>query len=201
MVARKNLVAAQTVCPELAGRQLASLASDSVIDEADAIVFNSRGYVFSDEGRISEAGGAREPHPRHPPSAARFRDAPFRLSQNSRTRRIVSFRVGRAGSPLPAALRDDEARRARSDAPYQVSDGLEVVERVLKKYRAVPLPGLPRFTGGAVGFIGYEFIHDVEPVVPTPPHDELHTPVMYFLIADQLLIFDRVAQTLLLLVN
>ena len=45
-----------------------------------------------------------------------------------------------------------------------VKDGLEVIERVMKKYRAVTLPGLPRFTGGAVGFIGYEFIHDVEPV-------------------------------------
>jgi anthranilate synthase component I len=80
-------------------------------------------------------------------------------------------------------------------------DGLEAVERAMKRYRAVPAPGLPRFTGGAVGFIGYEFIHDVEPVVPRPPHDDLQTPVMYFLIADQLLIFDRVAQTITVLVN
>jgi anthranilate synthase component 1 len=83
----------------------------------------------------------------------------------------------------------------------QVRDGLEVVERMLKRYRAVSLHGLPRFTGGAVGFIGYEFIHDIESVVPRPPHDELRTPTMYFLIADQLLIFDRVAQTLTVLVN
>jgi anthranilate synthase component 1 len=78
---------------------------------------------------------------------------------------------------------------------------LEVIERVMKRYRPVAVSGLPRFTGGAVGFIGYEFIHDVEPVVPRPPADELHTPVMYFLIADQLLIFDHVAQTLTVLVN
>src|SRR5207245_5511717 len=71
----------------------------------------------------------------------------------------------------------------------------------MSKYIAVAATGLPRFTGGAVGFIGYEFIHDVEPVVPRPPHDELQTPVMYFLIADQLLIFDRVAQALTVLVN
>lgn len=82
-----------------------------------------------------------------------------------------------------------------------VRDGLEVVERVLKRYRAVPVPGLPRFTGGAVGFIGYEFIHDVEPVVPRPSSDELGTPTMYFLLADELLIFDRVSQTITVLVN
>ena len=83
----------------------------------------------------------------------------------------------------------------------RVRDGLEVVEQVLKKYRAVPVGGLPRFTGGAVGFIGYEFVHDVEPSVPRPPQDALHTPTMIFLIADELLIFDRVAQTLTVLVN
>jgi anthranilate synthase component 1 len=86
-------------------------------------------------------------------------------------------------------------------AGNQVKDGLAVVESVMKKYHPVTVPGLPRFTGGAVGFIGYEFIHDVEPIVPRPPHDEVGTPVMYFLIADQLLIFDRVAQTLTVLVN
>ena len=82
-----------------------------------------------------------------------------------------------------------------------MKDGLVVVERLMKKYRAVSMPGLPRFTGGAVGFIGYEFIHDIEPVVPRPPKDELGTPTMVFLIADQLLIFDRVAQTITVLVN
>ncbi len=86
-------------------------------------------------------------------------------------------------------------------AQSTVKDGLEVIERVMKKYRPVSLPGLPRFTGGAVGFIGYEFIHDIEPVVPRPPNDDLQTPVMYFLIADELLIFDRVSQTITILVN
>src|SRR6267378_3935321 len=90
---------------------------------------------------------------------------------------------------------------AQANGAKNVKDGLEVVEKVMKKYRAVPVDGLPRFTGGAVGFIGYEFIHDIEPIVPRPPRDDVQTPVMYFLIADQLLIFDRVAQTLLLLVN
>ena len=83
----------------------------------------------------------------------------------------------------------------------EVKDGLEVVERTMKKYHAVAVPGLPRFTGGALGFIGYEFIHDIEPVVPRPPNDDLKTPVLYFLIADQLLTFDRAQQTITILVN
>ena len=105
---------------------------------------------------------------------------------------IETFVIGR--DALPRVQADQQVSPT-------VKDGLEVVERVMKKYRAVRLPGLPRFTGGAIGLIGYEFIHDVEPVVPRPPQDELQTPTMVFLIADQLLIFDRVAQTITVLVN
>jgi len=83
----------------------------------------------------------------------------------------------------------------------RVRDGLVVIERVLAEFRPVLVPGLPRFTGGAIGFLGYEFIHDIEPVVPRPPRDELGTPVFCFLVTDELLVFDRVAQTLSVLVN
>ena len=104
--------------------------------------------------------------------------------------------------PLTPSLSPSDGERvAKPGEGESVRDGLEVVELVMKRYRAVPLAGLPRFTGGAVGFIGYEFIHDVEPIVPRPAHDELQTPTMYFLIADELLIFDRVAQTITILVN
>jgi len=82
-----------------------------------------------------------------------------------------------------------------------VRDGLHVIERLMRRFQPVIVPGVPQFTGGAVGFIGYEFIHDVEPTVPRPPRDELGTPTMYFLIADEVLVFDRVAQTLTVIVN
>lgn len=95
------------------------------------------------------------------------------------------YRVGRGGE---------------GDAKW-VRDGLEVVERVVAQYRPVEVPGVPRFSGGAVGFIGYEWIHDVEPVVPRPAKDELGTPTLYYLIADQILVFDRVSQTLQVIVN
>ncbi len=106
-------------------------------------------------------------------------------------------------SASPNAIRRDAelGQAGRLFHQQTVRDGLEVVERMMKNFRAVAVPGLPRFTGGAIGFIGYEFIHDVEPVVPRPPQDDLKTPVMYFLIADQLLVFDRVAQTITVLVN
>ena len=118
--------------------------------------------------------------------------------------RVVIRQTGSTVEVLENGKRVEQATVRGPLAPASkatVRDGLEVVERILQRYRAVPLPGLPRFTGGAVGFIGYEFIHDVEPIVPRPPQDDLRTPSLYFFIADELLIFDRVSQTITVLVN
>lgn len=41
-------------------------------------------------------------------------------------------------------------------------DPLKVLETELAGYKPVAVPGLPPFTGGAVGYLGYEFIHSVE---------------------------------------
>lgn len=81
------------------------------------------------------------------------------------------------------------------------ADPLTLIEAEMKGYRPVALPDLPRFTGGAVGFVAYEYVSRVEPSVPTAPVNELGTPLLYFMLSDSLLIFDRAKQTLRLCVN
>jgi len=81
------------------------------------------------------------------------------------------------------------------------ADPLALLEAELHHHRPVKLPGLPRFTGGAVGFISYEYITRIEPTVPAAPKDELKVPLTYFMLSDTLLIFDRAKQTLRLCVN
>ncbi len=81
------------------------------------------------------------------------------------------------------------------------ADPLTLIEAEMKGYRAVTLPGLPRFTGGAVGFIGYEYVTRIEPTVKPAAKDELGLPLLYFMLSDSLLIFDRAKQTLRLCVN
>jgi len=81
------------------------------------------------------------------------------------------------------------------------ADPLELISRELAGHRPVKLPGMPRFTGGAVGYIGYEYITRIERTVPSAARDELVIPIVYFMLSDTLLIFDRVKQTLRLCVN
>jgi anthranilate synthase component 1 len=80
-------------------------------------------------------------------------------------------------------------------------DPLTLIEEEMRGYHPVALPGLPRFTGGAVGFVAYEYVTRIEPSVPVAPTDELGTPLLYFMLSDSLLIFDRAKQTLRLCVN
>lgn len=80
-------------------------------------------------------------------------------------------------------------------------DPLKLIEAEMRDHRPVTLPDLPRFTGGAVGFVGYEYINRIEPSVPVPAKDELGVPLLYFMLSDSLLIFDRAKQTLRLCVN
>jgi anthranilate synthase component 1 len=80
-------------------------------------------------------------------------------------------------------------------------DPLKQVEREMAQFKPVTLPGLPRFTGGAVGFLGYEYVHHTEHTVPRPAQDELGTPTLCFMITDSILIFDRVSQTIKILCN
>jgi anthranilate synthase component 1 len=80
-------------------------------------------------------------------------------------------------------------------------DPLTLIEEEMRGFHPVALPGLPRFTGGAVGFISYEYVTRIEPTVPAAARDELGLPLLYFMLSDSLLIFDRAKQTLRLCVN
>ncbi len=90
-------------------------------------------------------------------------------------------------------LEHRDGRRERRPAP---ADPLRVLEEEMSRYHPVRLPGMPPFTGGAVGFIGYEYVHCIEPTVLKPDEDALGMPVLNYLIADSVLVFDHVRQVL-----
>jgi anthranilate synthase component 1 len=55
---------------------------------------------------------------------------------------------------------------------------------------AVSVPGLPRFTGGAVGYIGYDIVRTIERLPHAPP-DSLGVPDAVLMVADSLVILDN----------
>src|SRR5437773_6277029 len=81
------------------------------------------------------------------------------------------------------------------------SDPVEQVRQLMARYQFVSRPELPRFAGGAVGFLGYEAIHFFEPKVPLAKRDELQLPEMIFMITSSLLVFDHQLRTLKIIAN
>ena len=68
---------------------------------------------------------------------------------------------------------------------------LVAVEAELSRFKPVEVVGLPRFTGGAVGYLGYEVVRYFEERVPKGDVDALHMPESVFMFTDTLLVFDH----------
>lgn len=86
------------------------------------------------------------------------------------------------------------------------ADSLGAVRDALKNYRAVSVPGLPRFTGGAVGFLTYDIVNQFERIrthrngnYQEYPLRDL--PEAMFMLADTLIAFDHVKHRMLVIAN
>lgn len=85
--------------------------------------------------------------------------------------------------------RGDEVEAKQSDDP------LAELEQLLEEYKAVQVPGLPRFCGGAVGYAGYDVVRYVENL-PNAPTDDRNLPDLSFAFYDRMVVFDQINKTI-----
>ena len=91
-------------------------------------------------------------------------------------------------------LRDHVARVQSPGGPVverRFEDPLDFIRDLLAPYRPVPLPDLPRFQGGAVGYLAYECVRYFEDL-PAPERDDLNLPDAVLMLSDTLVVFDHV---------
>jgi anthranilate synthase component 1 len=80
---------------------------------------------------------------------------------------------------------------------------LDVLRGLMTEYRAPRVPGLPRFAGGAVGYLGYDAAAWFEPAVavkPRPEDDGRDVPAA-FMLFDSVLAFDHARHRILIIAN
>ncbi|MFF2444624.1 aminodeoxychorismate synthase component I [Priestia megaterium] len=82
----------------------------------------------------------------------------------------------------------------------QKGNPLHLMRDWMKKFEAEVNPDLPPFQGGAIGFISYDYIRYVE-TIPDLAEDSLKTPDVYFLIFDDVFVYDQEKEKLWISVN
>jgi len=81
-----------------------------------------------------------------------------------------------------------------------VADPLGFVRDFLARFTPVEIPGIPRFFGGAVGYLGYDMVRHFEQL-PTDRPAVIGAWDSYFVITDTILIFDNVSQKIKVVSN
>ncbi|MDO5646141.1 MAG: anthranilate synthase component I [Dermabacter sp.] len=108
------------------------------------------------------------------------------------------------GVSARASLTEHEgSARWFGDVPAGVQtsgDPLEALREAAAAFRSARIESLPPFTGGLVGFLSYDAVRRFE-TLPDAPVDEIGTPELCMLLAEDVAVYDHTDSTVLLVAN
>jgi anthranilate synthase component 1 len=93
-----------------------------------------------------------------------------------------------------------EIRRGERTERQDSRDPLAALQSLLADVHAADVPGLPPFSGGAVGLIGYDYVRFLE-TLPSSLPDDLEQPDLHFVFPELVLVFDNFRHRLRFVVN
>jgi anthranilate synthase component I len=102
-------------------------------------------------------------------------------------KRTLSYREG-----LYTVVDADGVREVPAKDPFR---GLA---QIMGRKTVAPLPNLPAFVGGAVGYLSYDAVRYLERLPDAPP-DDLNVPEAYFAVTDSLVVFDHLRHKVLVI--
>jgi len=82
------------------------------------------------------------------------------------------------------------------------ADPLAFIDAFRARYRVASVPGMPRFSGGLVGYFGYDTIRYIEPrLAHCPNPDQLGTPDILLMVSDEVVVFDNLRGRMYVIVH
>ena len=106
----------------------------------------------------------------------------------------------------PSLIVESRGREMQLKSPQEnrrwttPTDPLQELEQLLKGYWSVPVAGLPRFSGGFVGYAGYDLVRFLEPV-GSPKPALLGLPDSVWILSDTVVIFDHIEHLMKVVAN
>jgi anthranilate synthase component I len=80
-------------------------------------------------------------------------------------------------------------------------DPLAWIEEFQSRFRVPDVPGLPRFTGGLVGYFGYDTVAYIEPRLKADKPDPLGSPDILLMVSEEVVVFDNLSGRLYIIVH
>lgn len=87
-----------------------------------------------------------------------------------------------------------------ADRSWRSADPFVDLRGLVRRFGASRAPGLPRFTGGAVGFAAYDAVRYTERLAAPPP-DDRGLPDLAFAFYDRMVLFDHIRKTILVVAH
>ncbi|HHS83537.1 MAG TPA: anthranilate synthase component I [Gammaproteobacteria bacterium] len=85
---------------------------------------------------------------------------------------------------------------------FETDDPLAWIESFQTRYKVPELDELPRFTGGLVGYFGYDTVRYIEPRLARCPNpDPLQTPDILLMVSDEVVVFDNLSGKLYVIIH
>ncbi|KAI9019799.1 anthranilate synthase component I [Hyaloraphidium curvatum] len=75
-------------------------------------------------------------------------------------------------------------------------DPLTFLEKELSDFKYVPVPGVPKYSGGAIGYVAYDCVQYFEPRTKRDLKDVLEIPDAVFMFCDTVVVFDHLRHTM-----
>ncbi|NTW04572.1 MAG: anthranilate synthase component I, partial [Peptococcaceae bacterium] len=88
----------------------------------------------------------------------------------------------------------------KGEKEYKEKDPFIAIKSILEEYQVPELPDMPRFYGGAVGYLGYDLVRHLE-VLPDSELEETGVPDSIMIIPKVSIILDHIKHSLMILVN
>ena len=84
---------------------------------------------------------------------------------------------------------------------FEEKNPAERIKALMSEYRSPKIDGFPSFTGGLVGYFGYDFIKYAEPCLTLDAKDEEHFRDIDLMLFDKVIAFDNIRQKIILIAN
>ncbi len=99
-----------------------------------------------------------------------------------------------SSSENTVTIEDENGKLVKNGNPF------EELKKLLDNFKYAKIEGLPRFTGGAVGYFGYDMVRHIEELPDTPP-DDINLPDSYLMFCDEIIAYDHLKQKVIVIVN